>query len=103
MGSELAATESPEVSSAKHDVMTEADTHLKQHPRSLKRGAFTGMLNVCSDAFAILDWSGVLAYAIILWYFNGALVKDMPFSPQKLLTAARPVSSNPIDCYLESP
>lgn len=95
MGSEPATIASPEVSSAKHDVTTEADTRLKQHPQSLKRGAFTGLLNVCSDVFAILVWSGMLVYAIILWYFNGALVKVMPFTAQKLLTAARPVSFQP--------
>jgi hypothetical protein len=95
MDSESVAIKSPEVSSA----TTEADTHLKQYPRSLKRGAFACLLDVCSDVFAILAWSGMLMYAIVLWYFNGAFVKDMPFSAQKLLTVARPVSSNPTDCY----
>lgn len=91
MDAEPVAIKSPEVRGAKHDVTTEADT---QHPRSLERGAFACLLNICSDVFAILAWSGMLMYAIILWYFNGTLVKDIPFSAQKLLTVAKPVSSN---------
>ena len=60
--------------------------------RTLQRGTFRSFINICVDIFGIMWWAGMLAYAALLWHYNGTLVQDMSFPATRLLNAARPVS-----------
>lgn len=60
-------------------------------PRTLDKKWTSVISSLSIDTMYIVTWLGMLLFALLLWLCDGKRSTDLPFQPERLVEATRPV------------